>query len=63
MTERITTDELYQLRGLLAKLRAEPGFRDQVYGWVDGTLTMTSVVLDTRRERVASADEQVSVSL
>lgn len=55
MSERITTDELYELRGLLHKLRAESGFRDQVYGWVDGTLTMTSVVLDTRREAVAPA--------
>jgi hypothetical protein len=54
MSERINVDELYELRGLLAKLREEPGLREHVETYINGVHTLTSVLLDLRREeRVA----------
>lgn len=49
----ITVDELYQLRGLLSKLRDEPGLREHVGTYINGVYTLTSVLLDSRREAVS----------
>lgn len=50
MNEQITRDELHDLRKLLDKLRDEPGFRPYVKDWINGVYSMTSVVLDDRRD-------------
>lgn len=50
MDERITRDELHDLRKLLDKLRDEPGFPEQARSWINGVMNMTSVVLDDRRQ-------------
>jgi hypothetical protein len=50
MAQKITMDELHELRKLLDKMRAEPGFHSDTQAWINGVYNMASVVLDDRRQ-------------
>ncbi len=52
MDDKLTSDELYQLRNLLTKLQAEPGLRSWVPDAVGQVYALTSVLLDDRRMEV-----------
>jgi hypothetical protein len=50
MSERITIDELHELRRLLDKMRVEPAFHHDTRTWINGVYNMASVVLDDRQQ-------------
>lgn len=50
MSDRITRDELHDLRRLLDKLRDEPGFHKDTKSWINGVCNMASAILDDRRQ-------------
>lgn len=49
MTERITPNDLYELRSLLAKLRDQPGTSDWAHVQINTVICLTSIVLDEQQ--------------